>query len=94
MCDCFNENRSNQTSCGICTVLFVLFLLYGVKLNNTVFVLFLVYIYLLYIADLQKKEFETARLYTAWEITKITERVHKEETKEKNHSPPNIFPAL
>ena len=34
---------------------YVLFLLYWVKLNNTVFVLFLVYIYSLSIADLQKR---------------------------------------
>ena len=93
MCDCFYENRSNQTSSGICTVLFVLFLLYWVKLNNAVFLLFLVYIYLLSIADLQKRSL-TLPVRILPKNLRTSERVHKEDTKERNHSPPNIFPAL
>ena len=93
MCDCFYENRSNQTSCGICTVLIVLFVLYWVKLNDTVFLLFLVYIYLLSIADLQKRSL-TLPVRILPKNLRTSERVHKEDTKERNHSPPNIFPAL
>ena len=93
MCDCFYENRSNQTSCGICTRFTCYFLLYWVKLNNTVFLLFLVYIYLLSIADLQKRSL-TLPVRILPKNLRTSERVHKEETKERNHSPPNIFPAL
>ena len=72
---------------------YVLFLHFWGKLNNTVFLLFLVYIYLLSIADLQKRSL-TLPVRIRPKNLRTSERVHKEDTKERNHSPPNIFPAL
>ena len=72
---------------------YVLFLHFWVKLNNTVLLLFLVYIYLLSIADLQKRSLKLLVCIRPKNL-RTSERVHKEEMKERNHSPPNIFPAL
>ena len=63
------------------------------KLNNTVFLLFLVYIYLLSIVDLQKRSL-TLPVHIRPKNLRTSGRVHKEETKERNHSPPIIFPTL